>query len=159
MIKKHNLFILCGIPASGKSTWAKKWISAHPNDTLISRDEIRFLYIKTKEDYFSQEKKVYRMFVSNIQKAIDEQKGDVFADATHINWASRSKLLNALDVSKVNVNVIVFDTDINTCFSRNEKRKGLEFISKSIIRRFSAQYEAPEKDPYTYNKIIHVKEK
>ena len=154
-MKKYTLYILCGIPASGKSTWAQEQIQKYPNDTWVSRDNIRFSMVKSPKEYFSQEKKVYHMYIAEIQKAINAQKGNIYADATHINKASRMKLLRALNISKVNVKVIVFHTPLEICYERNENRKGLAFVSKSVIKRFSYQYTPPEEDGYEYAEVLH----
>ena len=38
---KRKLIILTGLPASGKSTFAKQYIQEHPDTKIVSRDEIR----------------------------------------------------------------------------------------------------------------------
>lgn len=38
-----KLFLPSGLPASGKSTWAKDYISKNPNTVRVSRDDLRFM--------------------------------------------------------------------------------------------------------------------
>jgi predicted kinase len=52
-----NLIICRGLPASGKSTWAKEYVKKHPNAVLINRDTLRLNnpghgegYIRTMRD-------------------------------------------------------------------------------------------------------------
>ena len=66
MIKK--IYLLCGCPGSGKSTYAK----AHIDDKTawISRDKVRFSMVSEDEEYFSKEKEVFNTFIKEIKKAI-----------------------------------------------------------------------------------------
>ena len=63
-----NLYLMCGIPGSGKSTYAKT------NKDLkyckyISRDDIRYSLLKDEDDYFSKEKQVFRTFIAQIKRS------------------------------------------------------------------------------------------
>ena len=40
-MKQKNVFLMCGVPGSGKSTWGRAKAQA-VNGTYISRDEVRF---------------------------------------------------------------------------------------------------------------------
>ena len=62
--KEPILYISCGVPGSGKSTFLKN--HTKPNEAIISRDEIRFNLLKDGEDYFSHENEVFDKFVDNI---------------------------------------------------------------------------------------------
>ena len=53
--KKLTLYLMSGIPASGKSTYAHK-LAEKTGAVYISRDEIRFSLLKDEEDYFTHEK-------------------------------------------------------------------------------------------------------
>lgn len=50
-----TLYVICGIPGSGKSTWIKNHTSS---EILVSRDAIRFDMVKEDEPYFSDRKSV-----------------------------------------------------------------------------------------------------
>mgnify|MGYP000302444771 CR=1 FL=1 len=145
-MKQHNLFLMCGVAGSGKSSWIKNNV---PNAYVISRDAVRFMLVKEDEEYFSKEKEVFNTFVRYIQESIDsdETPEDIYCDATHITKGSRDKLLNALDLTNVkNVTVIVVRPSLEETFKRNAKRNGREFVPKSVIRRMWYQFERPEED-------------
>lgn len=38
----QKVFVMVGLPGSGKSTWSKNYIKKHPNTLIISRDDIRY---------------------------------------------------------------------------------------------------------------------
>ena len=53
-MKKSNLYLMCGVAGSGKSTWLKEHESGfNPSHAIISRDKIRFSYLKDGDDYFA----------------------------------------------------------------------------------------------------------
>lgn len=97
-----KLFILMGVPGSGKSTWCKNHIT---NETYISRDEIRFSLISENDEYFSKEDIVFNTFVEKINKALNDGT-DVFADATHLNRVSRNKLIKQIQAPVEEIDVI-----------------------------------------------------
>lgn len=152
-MKQHNLFLMCGVPGSGKSTWLKNQGEAY----TISRDAVRFMMVKENEEYFSKEKEVFNTYVRYIQESIDSEDTpeDIYCDATHITKSSRNKLLDALDLTNVkNVTVIVVRPSLEETLKRNAKRDGREFVPKSVIRRMYYQFERPE---YDENRIFDVK--
>ena len=128
------LKLMCGIPGSGKSTWIREHVS--PDTKVISRDEIRFAILKDNDNYFSKEKEVWKEFIKQIKNAIAEYN-DVIVDATHLNEASRKKVLNALsDVLNADISVcaIFMATPLEVALDYNANRTGREFVPESVIR-------------------------
>lgn len=70
-----KLIILSAVPGSGKSTWAKKYQSEHPNTYIISSDQIRFELTGVYQD-FSRQKEVWEIFEQRI-KDYAKLEGDV----------------------------------------------------------------------------------
>lgn len=140
----NKLIVLCGIPGCGKSTWAKKYVAEHANTVIISRDAVRFNMLKDGDDYFSNEKKVFKTYISEIERCWEEGL-TVIADATHLNHASRAKLINALDRDIVNnhlwLEFVNFSDDLEVAIMRNNEREGRAFVPISAIRRMYYQYE------------------
>ena len=68
-MKLKKVWLMCGIPGSGKSTWIKKRLMEN-GGIWISRDEVRFSMVKEDEDYFSKECEVFDKFISNICEAL-----------------------------------------------------------------------------------------
>lgn len=154
-----TLWILSGVPGSGKSYWAKHTkVPSCEFPVYVSRDEIRFSLLKEGEDYFSHEEEVTKLFWKNIQDGLDNPNvTDVIADATHINEKSRMKLLNHLTIPDgCRVNVVQFDTPLEECFERNAHREGRALVPKGIIRRMFFSRTDPEEDNFKYNQIFKV---
>lgn len=157
-MKQKNLFLLVGIPGSGKSYYCNKKVVENKNAIHISRDKIRFSMLKEGQDYFAQETKVFECFTEQVQKAIDSTEyTDIYVDATHLNPKGREKILDCLNLSDVNIIPVVFHTSLATCISRNNNREGLAKVPSSVIRRMYFSLKDPTLDEkYKYKKIIEV---
>jgi predicted kinase len=154
-----TLWILCGVPGSGKTYWAKHTkVPSCESPAYVSRDEIRFSLLKEGEDYFAHEKEVTKLFWKNIQDGLDNNNiTDVIADATHLNEKSRLNLLNHLKLPKeCKVNVVQFDIPLEECLERNAQREGRAFVPNGVIRRMFFSKTNPEEDSFNYNQIFKV---
>lgn len=145
-----NLWITVGAPGCGKSTWLKE----NAKGPVVSRDEVRFSYMKDGDDYFANEKEVFAEYVNIIQKAIDDGVEHVYADATHLNERSRYKLLNALRLNTAKIHYLVFTTNIDTCLERNAKRTGRQQVPESALKRMYYSFSDPSGDD-KYHGIVH----
>lgn len=139
-----KLYILCGIPCSGKSTWAKGCLM----DAIhISRDEIRFSMLKDDEEYFSHETEVYKEFIYEIAQTLMHGY-NVIADATHINHSSREKLTCAIDYyfSNYQIVYVVFNISVTTCQQRNSMRSGRKRVPSIAIETMHERFSEPTLD-------------
>lgn len=125
----------------GKSTWIKKQLK--DNDYYISRDEIRFDIISENEDYFSHEVEVFDRFINEINHALEIPEMRVFADASHLNPASRAKVINRLSINPEEINVIWLRTPLMTCYERNNNRTGRAFVPKHVIKSMHDSIQEP----------------
>lgn len=136
------LYLTCGCPGSGKSTWVQKHMNPK-TDKWVSRDAIRFSLLGEKDDYFAKENLVYNTFIKTIDYYIN-QGFNVFADATHLNSASRSKLLKRISCKPEEINIIWVDTPLQIAIERNEERKGTRaYVPPEQIRRMFNSFERP----------------
>lgn len=153
-ITKKIVWLLCGIPGSGKSTWIEQ--NKLPNSVVVSRDEIRFSIITDKDDYFGHEDEVWRRYVKKAQMAIlNHDVENIYLDATHINEASRNKILNLLvspNLPYFEIRIIYFDVCFAICCEGNAQRTGLANVPIKAIRRMFNNFVIPtfnEKHLYT----------
>lgn len=156
-MKQKNLWLLVGIPGSGKSTWAREQLNSESKH-WISRDIIRFGMVQEDEEYFSKEKEVFNLFVRAVQADIDSNSiTDIYVDATHINEASREKLLRRLkNLENVNLNAIVFDIPLEVCLERNAQRTGRACVPETAIRNMYKNFTNPAYDERKYDNIIEM---
>ena len=144
-MKSHKLFVMCGVPGAGKSTWLAKQDNAY----VISRDAIRFAMVKEDEEYFSKETQVFKQYIKEIQQAInsDNTPENIYCDATHINSKARNKLLKALDLTNVEqIIVVVVRPSLEETIRRNAQRSGRAKVPVAAIRRMWNSFERPEYD-------------
>lgn len=97
------------------------------------------------EKYFSKEKQVFKEYIRRINNAL-ENNYNVFADATHLNKASRNKLLTSINPElNIEIDVIWIKTPLEECFKRNDIREGTRsFVPVGTVRRMFYQIEKPE---------------
>ncbi len=91
-----KLIILQGLPASGKTTWAKKWVEEEPTKRIrVCRDDIRHMlgkyWVPEREDVVTdiEQDTAYRGL---------DHGYDVVIDATNFRKGVWEKFLNSLSV-------------------------------------------------------------
>lgn len=140
-MKKH-LYLMMGVPGSGKSTYAKNILKY--GDIYVSRDEIRYSLLTDEDDYFAKENEVIKTFIESIDKSLvmEEYCGDVYADATHLSPKGRAQVLNQLK-NKDRVSVIYLDIPLNVILERNAKRTGRALVPEDVVRRMYNSIQLP----------------
>lgn len=132
-MKQKTVFLLCGIPGSGKSTWARNHMT--PTTEWISRDNVRFSIVREDEEYFSHEEEVFDTFIAYIKQTLENPKVDVIIiDATHISKRARRKVLSRIRKQNIfELDCVWFDVSLNTCLARNHLRTGRERVPETAI--------------------------
>lgn len=156
-MRQKNLWILSGIPGSGKSTWAKNWIKTHGVGVIISRDAVRFALLEDEDDYFSRESEVYKEYIRWAQDKLNDDScpGPVILDATHLDKRSRGKILNSLKLDNVDeIHVFYFNVPYDICVERNAQRTGRAFVPKSAINRMNLCLTKPTENEYPKKDFI-----
>ena len=140
------LYMLCGVPGSGKSTWARKKIEELGSEKvdLVSRDKIRFSKLAPGEDYFSHEDEVMDDFIAQIQNDIDDRIPYIIADATHLTIKSRCQVLERLRLTGVFVNYVCFEVPLDAAIQRNNLRQGRELVPETVIVNMFNCYVRPK---------------
>lgn len=138
-----KLYLMAGAPGSGKTYWATHHLTE--NDKYISRDEIRFSMLEDKDDYFARENEVFDEFIKQINNSLMIYD-NVFADATHLNFASRNKTISRIHVPVDEINVVFLDTSLNMCIKRNAQRTGRKFVPETVIKNMYRSIKFPEKE-------------
>ena len=154
-----NLHLLCGIPASGKSTWAMKDATARLYETciIISRDSIRKSLIG-EGNYFSKEKEVFNKFIDSINSAISEEIEHIYIDATHVSPQSRNKVLSKLktDGKDIALFVEIFEVDKEIAITRNQKREGFARVPDEAIIKMSENWVTPRALDKEFDNFVYV---
>lgn len=131
------LYILSGLPGSGKSTWAKKNL---PNAVVVCKDNIRKEICGDVDDQ-SQNARVFRIARARTKELLAEGK-DVILDATHLTEKSRRDMAE-LAPKGTPVVIVWFNTPLKTCLERNAGREKL--VPESVIRKMHFTFARPKK--------------
>ena len=120
-MKKH-LYLMMGVPGSGKSTYVKNILKY--GDIYVSRDEIRYSLLTEEDDYFAKENEVIKLFIQTIDEALvnEDYQGSVYADATHLSPKGRAQILNQLK-NKDKVSVIYLDIPLNIILMKLQSKE------------------------------------
>ena len=115
-----------------------------PGEAYVSRDAIRFAMVAEDEPYFSKEDEVFDKFVKTIDLHLAANQ-TVYADATHLNYGSRMKLLNALSVKPDAIEIIYMKTPLKVCLERNATRKGTRaFVPEDVLEKMHRGIKMPK---------------
>lgn len=140
-----KLIITRGLPASGKSTWAKKWVLEDPEHRVrINQDDIRLMLGK----YWvpSREKLVQEIQFNAIVEALSREF-DVVIDNTNLNKKvldQFNRLIRTFEDYEIEYKDF-FDTPLSVCIER-DKNRDLQ-VTEKVIRSFYNNY----KDKYPLN--------
>ena len=145
--------IMIGLPGCGKSTFCKE--NMGEGDVYISRDEVRYSYLKEGQNYFAQETNVFNEFVRRVNEAIaNDEVEEIYVDATHINSSSRLKLLRRLNLrGDEEICYYFFDTPTYICLNRNRQREGITRVPDAAIKDMEAraQFQIMDTERRAYN--------
>lgn len=146
-----RLYMLVGLPGSGKSTWAEN-----------HKDEYKFKIIssdKIRGEMFGDEScqedngKIFQIMNQRTMQTLSEGY-DVCYDATNISRKSRKSILSLINNSKDNIEVIaiVFNTPFYQCLLNNNSRS--RKVPPEAIKRMMGQFEIPVKGEGIHKIII-----
>lgn len=152
---------MCGVPGSGKSTWARERIFNYGGHH-ISRDAIRFTLLDERGgDYFDYENEVIRTFVAQINQLLDmnEQCVDVYVDATHLTNSSRNQIMRQLHLEDAYKIAVWFDVPLGVCKVRNQMREGRARVPDRTIEDMFNRASRPSKKDFDEVWIVDMEGK
>lgn len=136
------LILTRGLPASGKSTWAKAFVAERPGERVrVNRDNIRWSQgIRTGIGTYEEENLVSLIEESVVRAALKAGK-DVVIDAMHLkaSYAKRWARIHPVQIKE-------FPTDLATLIVRDMKRgiDGHRSVGESVILDLAKRFHIPE---------------
>ena len=129
------IIVLTGVPASGKSTWAKEYASEHLDTVIVSRDEIRQAtgkyWVPDRENYISEVEEF------QIRSAIKNNL-NVIIDATNLNPKTVEKWNNLAVELNQKIEFKPFFIDFKTALERDQSRS--RQVGKKVLISFFSKY-------------------
>ena len=136
----NKLFVMVGVPGSGKSTRAQE-LSKEYNAKVFSSDEYREKLFGAATDQ-SHNQEVFRKLHLDLVRHL-AYEGSAILDATNITVKARKQVLEMVSGVECEKIAVVCATDIKYCYERNESRERV--VPKEVIYRYATQYQIPTK--------------
>lgn len=137
-MNRPSLILLVGIPGSGKTTYAEKYIEEHPNTIHLSSDKIR-AELWGNEAIQGDNNEVFSLMQSRAIEALNNGQNVVY-DATNITRKDRSYII-ALCPKFAKIECHIIWAPIETCIERDAERK--RTVGKEVIDRMLKRFQAP----------------
>lgn len=157
-----TLYVLIGLPASGKSTWRENYLASNPESDCVicSTDDLIEEYASANGMTYSEAfgkvnfKDLNARFRNRFRQAINAGK-DVIVDRTNMSVKSRKEYLKNIPDSyeKVAVVFVVPDPELKRRLAAREAATG-KGIPEQVINDMAARYVAPSREEF--DRIVRI---
>lgn len=130
------LKILIGISASGKSTWAKEFVSKNEKWCIVSRDDLRYSWQNRGMAENKLETIITKMVEVQIETLINSGFNVIY-DATNLKPKHINNILSIVKNSAI-VEYQIFDIPKNIAIERDYKRE--RSVGQEVIEKQYANY-------------------
>lgn len=140
-MNRPSLILLVGIPGSGKTTYAEKYIEEYESTIHLSSDKIR-KELYNDESIQGDPNEVFSLMQKRAVEALNNGKSVVY-DATNMTRKDRAGIIAACPkFAKIECHIIW--SPIETCIERDASRK--RTVGKEVIDRMLKRFQAPYYD-------------
>ena len=149
----QKIILTKGLPASGKSTWAKQYIKDHPDTKRVNKDDLRAMLDNSRWSS-SNEKFILKARNYIVQLALDSGNS-VIVDDTNLNPIHEEEMLRVAKENEVGFEVHDFsDVSVDECIKRDLARPNSvgEKVIKDMYNKFIAKTESTV--PYPIDKTL-----
>lgn len=133
-----TLTIMRGLPASGKSTWARKHVADHPDTVIVSLDGLRRMMMGSLTDYHTRrtertEQLVARAAHATVCDAL--RKGvNVIMDAQNATMERVRELVQLAANCDADVNIVAFTCSLGMLLECNRNRAEDDRVPEEYLR-------------------------
>ena len=138
MFAKPQFYILSGLPASGKSTLAKRWLAEDQDARIrINYDELRIGMYGADWKFNHNEEQKMKTHAFNITKKAIDAGLSVVIDNTNLTlsaknyWRNLGKSLGAEIIEEE------LDVPVEECVKRDRLREGKARVGRAVIERMA----------------------
>ena len=140
-MNRPTLMLLVGIPGSGKSTYAHKYIKEHPDAICLSSDKIRE-ELWGNEATQGDNNEVFHLMQCRAVEALNNGQSVIY-DATNITRKDRAYIISQCP-KFVKIKCYIIWAPIETCIERDASRA--RTVGKDVIDRMLKRFQAPYYD-------------
>lgn len=148
-----KLYIMCGLPGSGKSTYAMQ-LAVKENAIVVSTDNIREL-LNGDASIQDNAEQVFKIAHKLILKYLDDDSNVIF-DATNISYKRRMELIKRYKKHADSIECVFIAVPYEVCLERNQKRD--RKVPEEVIERMYHNFYVPQLFE-GFDKIITVIDK
>jgi predicted kinase len=144
MTEQLEMFILCGGPGSGKSTWSQNLVNGSSRFVRICPDDNRRA-IGGDSNNQAVSYPAFCMAKDQVNAALGSGKSVVF-DATNMYRKARKDFITIGRSHKAHIKAVIFECNKQTLLARNAERgaKGGRNVEEAVIDKMLTHYERPD---------------
>ena len=145
----QEIIMTHGLPASGKSTWAKDFLSKHTDYVRINRDDLRNMFADKKTHHIEK----FENFITDMQCRLITgclvRGNNLIIDDTNLSYKTVQTIGNTISQYCNDYNTVVrstskvFDVDSDECIARDKKRE--RPVGADVIHKLSKDLSACKK--------------
>lgn len=145
--------IMCkGLPASGKSTWAKEYVKSTAKSVRINNDDLRASFYGRKFDK-EDENMISQIRIDIIRDYIVRWY-TVVVDNTNLNPIHEQSLRELTsDINWIKFEIKEFAVDVQTCIER-DKLRGEASVGEKVIRDMAKRWNYYPEPPREFDKVV-----
>ena len=140
-----TLIMLSAVPASGKTTWAKKYQETHPNTYIINSDEVRMEVTHGNYQDHTKQKEVWELFEKRIHEYGAIDNATVILDALNDVNPVRLKYLSTTPEFDKKI-LILFPNTLDKSKYYNSQRDEKVRVPDGILELLVNKFEEPSKE-------------
>lgn len=140
-MNRPKLIMLVGVPGTGKTTYATKYMKENPNTIHLSSDSIR-KELWGDESIQGDNSQIFSLMHDRAVEALNNGQ-DVIHDATNMTRKDRSYMIE-LCPKFVQIEAHVIWAPIETCIERDAARE--RTVGKAVIDKMLKKFQAPYYD-------------
>lgn len=132
-----TLHLTRGLPASGKTTWARTWLTDDPTRRRVNRDDLRAMLFAAPDYSWEQEQQVTELQRATVRSLL-RAGHDVVCDDTHLRPKYVREWVRFAAANGALVAVHEFPIDVDEAIRRDAARDRV--VGEKVIRRMATKF-------------------